>query len=114
MGDGARRLRLPAGPLARLLQPDGAFRPPPPPAPPAQPPKRKRKRNEQAAEPPKVLLAPPPPQTHPDCPSHVWRVPHTPTVTTTGGPRRQQQRGGVGGARARNAEPATWVDEGHE
>lgn len=62
MGDGARRLRLPAGPLARLLQPDGAFRPPPPPAPPAQPPKRKRKRNEQAAEPPKVLLAHPPPK----------------------------------------------------
>ena len=61
MGDGARRLRLPAGPLTRLLQPDGAFRPPPPQdkgAARAQ--KRKRVGEEQAAEPPKVLLAHPP------------------------------------------------------
>ena len=66
MGDGARRLRLPEGPLTRLLQPDGAFRPPPPPPPPpqdkgaARAQKRKRVGEEQAAEPPKVLLAHPP------------------------------------------------------
>ena len=64
MGDGARRLRLPAGPLTRLLQPDGAFKPPLPQHKPrgaGRGGKRKRQDNEQAAEPPKVLLAHPPP-----------------------------------------------------